>query len=227
MKSLNRFVINLLAVSLACALGDDDAVSVIFNAGVVDGAAPFPHYWKRCFGSGHALLGTRVDWREHLQRARDELGVETIRFHGIFDDDMSVMSADGSYNWYNVDLVYDYMLSIGVRPYVELSFMPSALVPECAEDRNKCDFVFTSGIDGIAGPGSYKGLENVPADYEDWHLLVKLFAEHMVERHGIAEVSTWRFEVWNELWGGMDYFLQALHWSTCASNVFPGGYSSN
>ena len=206
MKSLNRFVINLLAVSLACALGDDDAVSVTFNAGVVDGAAPFPHYWKRCFGSGHALLGTRVDWREHLQRARNELGVETIRFHGIFDDDMSVMSADGSYNWYNVDLVYDYMLSIGVRPYVELSFMPSALVPECAEDRNKCDFVFTSGIDGIAGPGSYKGLENVPADYEDWHLLVKLFAEHMVERHGIAEVSTWRFEVWNELWGGMDYF---------------------
>jgi xylan 1,4-beta-xylosidase len=132
--------------------------------------------------------------------------VEQIRFHGIFDDDMSVMSNDGSYNWYNVDLVYDYMLSLGVRPYVELSFMPSALVPECAEDRNNCDFVETTGIDGIAGPGSYKALENAPGDYEDWNKSVRLFAEHMVERHGLAEVSTWRFEVWNELWGGMDYF---------------------
>ena len=211
-ETLLLLLLSLCLVAVASASADDedaadaaDSVIASFDAGSVSGAAPFPHYWKRCFGSGHALLGTRVDWREHLQRARTELGVESIRFHGIFDDDMSVMSDDGSYNWYNVDLVYDYMLSIGVRPYVELSFMPSALASACAEDANSCDYVETTGIDGI-GPGSYKALENAPGNYEDWNQLVKLFAEHMVERHGLSEVSTWRFEVWNELWGGMDKF---------------------
>ena len=28
----------------------------------------FPHYWTRCFGSGHALMGTRADWQQQLRR---------------------------------------------------------------------------------------------------------------------------------------------------------------
>lgn len=36
---------------------------------------PFPHYWKRCFGSGHTMLGTRADWRDHMARAAAEIGV--------------------------------------------------------------------------------------------------------------------------------------------------------
>ena len=46
---------------------------------------PFPHYWKRCFGSGHAYLGTRADWQQHLQLAVNELGVQGVRMHGVLD----------------------------------------------------------------------------------------------------------------------------------------------
>ena len=86
-------------------------------------AAPFTHNWKRSFGSGHALMGTRADWQQHLKLAVHELGVQGLRMHGVLDDDMSVVPVDGygkrkEYSWYNVDRVYDYMLSLGVRPVV-------------------------------------------------------------------------------------------------------------
>ena len=40
-----------------------------------------------------------------------------------------------------------------------------------------------------------------PADYEEWYRLVRALATHLLERHGIAKLSTWKFEVWNEMWG--------------------------
>lgn len=158
------------------------------------GGSVFAHYWKRCVGSGHMLLGTRADWRSHMQKARNELGFTRVRGHGILDDDMSVI-IDGKYNFYNVDQVYDFLLSIGVRPVVELSFMPRALA-QCSPAQ--CHYAFDNP------PGSYKGLVMPPKDFNDWYLLVRALAEHLVERYGLGEVSQWDFEVWNEMWG-MDY----------------------
>ena len=90
-------------------------------------SSPFPHYWKRCFGSGHVLLGTRADWREHMARSAAEIGVQGLRMHGVMDDDLSVAPQKGEYHFYSVDLVYDFMLKHGVKPIVELSFMPKYL----------------------------------------------------------------------------------------------------
>ena len=90
-------------------------------------SAPFEHVWKRSFGSGHALLATRADWRAHLELAIAELGLAGLRFHGTLDDDMSVTLDGASYYWYNVDAVYDHLVAKGVTPIVELSFMPAAL----------------------------------------------------------------------------------------------------
>ena len=58
--------------------------------------SPFRRGFNGCVGSGHALLGLRSDWRQHLAAARSDLGVQYIRFHGILDDDMSVVRDDGS-----------------------------------------------------------------------------------------------------------------------------------
>jgi len=49
---------------------------------------PFPHYFSKCIGSGHALLTLREDWRKTVARARTEIGVENVRFHGLLNDDM-------------------------------------------------------------------------------------------------------------------------------------------
>ena len=71
-------------------------------------STPFEHKWKRSFGSGHAALGTRADWRDHLKQCVAELGLRGVRMHGLFDDDMSVMPAKGTYRWYNVDQLFDF-----------------------------------------------------------------------------------------------------------------------
>jgi xylan 1,4-beta-xylosidase len=159
--------------------------------------SPFPHFWKRSFGSGHALLGTRADWREALNRSAVELGLEGIRMHGILDDDLSVCPAKGQYRFYSVDRVYDYMLSLRVRPLVELSFMPRALVScggtfENGSEMPACSWAFS---DRGSGPGSYRALVQKPDSFDDWYDLVYAFATRMVQRHGLDEVSKWRWEV--------------------------------
>jgi hypothetical protein len=73
---------------------------------------------------------------------------------------------------YNVDQVFDYLLSIGMSPVVELSFMPSHFVT-CKNDA--CRYAF-------GDPGSYKGLVMPPDDFSDWYDLVRNLAQHLVDR---------------------------------------------
>lgn len=165
------------------------------TAGVdLTAAAPLAHYWKRCVGSGHMLLGTRADWRAHLKLAVDELGFTGIRGHGLLDDDMSVTPNGRDFEFYNVDQVFDYLLSIKVRPVVELSFMPSALVSCGGDKQPKCSYAFGDA-------GGYKGLIMPPDDFGAWTKLVGALGAHLVDRYGEEEVAAWHFEVWNEMWG--------------------------
>jgi xylan 1,4-beta-xylosidase len=163
---------------------------------------PFPHFWKRSFGSGHTLLGTRADWRAALQRSVDELGVQGLRMHGALDDDLSVCPSPGQFNFYSVDLVYDHMLSLGVTPLIELSFMPRALVTCGGTHPNgsampRCSWAFSAtGKGESSGRGSYRGLVHPPDRWGDWYDLVHAFAAHQVQRHGLDNVSKWQFEVW-------------------------------
>jgi hypothetical protein len=60
----------------------------------------------------------------------------------------------------------------------------------------KCNWAFGTFGAGGSGPGSYRGLAHPPDDFEDWYNLVKAMAQHMVDRHGLAEVSSWKWEVW-------------------------------
>ena len=85
------------------------------------------------------------------------------------------------YNWSYVDQIYDGVLAIGVRPFVELGFMPSALAASQKPH-----------------PFWYKPLPNPPKSYEKWGELVGAFTRHLVERYGVNEVRQWYFEVWNE-----------------------------
>jgi xylan 1,4-beta-xylosidase len=152
------------------------------------GTEPFQKNWQRSFGSGHALLGMRADWQAHLKRCIAELGLRGVRMHGIFDDDMSVEPARGTFYWYNVDVVLDFLVEQGVTPIVELSFMPSSI----AQDTTRYAF---------RNRGGYKGLLSPPAAFADWYDLVLAFATHVVDRHGLGIIGRWAFEVWNEMWG--------------------------
>jgi xylan 1,4-beta-xylosidase len=94
------------------------------------------------------------------------------------------------YNFSYVDQIYDGLLDNGIRPFVELSFMPSGL---------------TSNRGSVV-PFWYRPNSAPPKSYARWDSLVRQFAAHLVARYGIDEVSAWYFEVWNEpnivFWGG-------------------------
>jgi xylan 1,4-beta-xylosidase len=227
-SAMSALVRSACAVAAAVAAASPfvaEPTAALTAEAVVDLTAattPFRHNWEECVGSGHMLLGTRVDWRTHLKLAKDECGFKRIRGHGLLDDDMSVVTgrrsadadvaADGSaalatnvnngersgdhwrFQFYNVDQVFDYLLSIEMQPVVELSFMPSAFVTCGWGTKQQCDYAF-------GDHGGYKGLVMVPDDYGYWYTLVNALAQHVVERYTLAEVRTWTFEVWNELWG--------------------------
>jgi xylan 1,4-beta-xylosidase len=169
-----------------------------FTADLRSVAIPLRQPWQWCVGSGHATLALRADWQTHLAQARRDLGFHHVRFHGILGDDMGTLicqSAEPLYSFFNTDRIFDFLLSIGMKPVVELSFMPRAL---------------SSGGNTVF---HYRGNITPPKDYAQWGELIRRLAGHWVERYGIEEVSQWIFECWNEpnlkqFWAGgqADYF---------------------
>ena len=180
----------LLALSLAspvAALAQADAGSAAETVSVDTRAAgtPFPHFWEQMFGSGRAVLALRDDYRKDLRTVHHATGFKYVRFHAILDDDIGVYDEDAQgkpvYNWSYVDQIYDGLLADGVRPYVEISFMPKKLAA-------RLDYhAFW-----------YKQIVSPPADYAKWDALITAFTQHLVSRYGIDEVAQWYFEVWNE-----------------------------
>jgi xylan 1,4-beta-xylosidase len=144
---------------------------------------PFTHFWEECVGSGHALLGLRADWQDHLATAHNDLGFKRVRFHGLFDDDMSallIVDNEVVFSWYNIDTVFDFIVSLGMMPYVELSFMPEFLA------------------NGTTTIMHYKAFTSPPNNWTLWEDFITAFGEHIISRYGMDEVSQWTFEVWNE-----------------------------
>ncbi|HET6652181.1 MAG TPA: glycosyl hydrolase [Nocardioides sp.] len=164
----------------------------------VDAAGPagtLARPWRPMIGSEHLshavssdTTGGRVIGEEltsALKAAVAELGVETVRAHGILCDDLHVYTeVDGEpvHDFTGVDRVYDHIRSLGLYPVVEISFMPHDL----ASDPSKTVF-------------DYGAIVSPPKDWQRWGDLVRDLTAHIVERYGIDEVvEHWSFEVWNE-----------------------------
>ena len=83
------------------------------------------------FGSGRAILALRESYREDLRAVKQVTDIRYVRFHAIFHDEVGVYNEDEHgnpvYNFAYVDQIYDGLLKNGVRPLVEISFMPKKL----------------------------------------------------------------------------------------------------
>ncbi|HYJ46112.1 MAG TPA: hypothetical protein VEV81_05810 [Pyrinomonadaceae bacterium] len=156
-------------------------------------------FFRQVVGAGRAAEGLRADWQRDLAIIHRECGFKYIRFHGLLQDEMGVYSEDRRgqpvYNFQYVDALYDAILEKGMKPFVELGFMPQALA---------------SGDHHVFW---WKGNITPPKDYGKWARLIQALVEHWTERYGEAEVKQWYFEVWNEpnldiFWSGSqaDYF---------------------
>jgi xylan 1,4-beta-xylosidase len=147
-----------------------------------------PHIWEECVGSDRAIVATRAQWLSDLELVKKTAGIKSVRFHGLFNDEMGVWPSGPQPNFLYIDTVFDAMLERGIRPFVELSFMPGKLA-----SGNKTIFW-------------YHGNTTPPSKMDQWGELVGALGKHCVDRYGINEVETWNFEVWNEpnivFWAG-------------------------
>jgi xylan 1,4-beta-xylosidase len=173
-------------------------MKIEFSCDLTGAPVPLKHFWEYCVGSDHAPVALRADWQRQLKRCHEELGFEQVRFHGLLSDDLGTLVRERDeliYSFFNIDQIFDFLVSRGMQPFVELSFMPTALA-----SGNKTVF-------------NYKGNITPPRDYRQWATLIGKLVGHWVERYGISEVRKWNFEVWNEpnlkaFWTGTqrDYF---------------------
>ncbi|MFG1827598.1 beta-xylosidase [Microbispora bryophytorum] len=184
----------------------------------------FPHVWSRCIGAGRANEALRADWQRQFADVVEACGVQYIRFHGVFHDDMFVYResygggfgpdaplAEPVYTFSYVDKVFDFILDCGVRPFVELGFMPRELA-------TVTETLFWWGAHG-----------SPPKDMARWVELVTRSVEHWIDRYGLDEVREWRFEVWNEpnlvphFWTGTktEYFELYEQTVTAIKNIDP------
>lgn len=148
--------------------------------------------WQFCVGSCHASTLLRSDALKILKRVHDELGIKQVRFHGTFNDDMGTLCnfpvvfglPAGEHivetNFYKIGVLYDNILEIGMKPFVEISFMPELL----ASDPTR-SFVYGS-------------IHSLPKDMDRWCAYIKEYLAYLFHRYGEDEVCTWFFEVWNE-----------------------------
>jgi xylan 1,4-beta-xylosidase len=159
---------------------------------------PFAHFWEHTVGSGHAPLALRADWQSQMILCHNELGFKHVRFHALLSEEMETLICEENkllYSFFNADQIMDFLLSIGMRPFVELSFMPATLAS------------------GDTTVFRYEANVTPPKDYGQWATLIGKLTAHWVERYGLTEVREWFFEVWNEpnlkaFWTGTqeDYF---------------------
>ncbi len=167
---------------------------------------PFPHFWEQTFGSGRAILSLRQSYREDLRTVEQATGFQSVRFHGILNDEVGLYNPDrvvknpglaaeaahdaSTYNFSYVDEIYDGLLATHVKPFIELSFMPRKLAADPS----------------LIHPFWYHPIVSPPKDYKLWDDMMRAFAAHLIARYGLDEVATWNFEVWNEpnldFWAG-------------------------
>jgi xylan 1,4-beta-xylosidase len=158
-------------------------MSASFECDLSKKRKPLPHFWENTVGSGHAPLALRADWQRQMARCQRELGFRHVRFHGLLCDDMGTLICHRNeplYSFFNADQVIEFLLDHGMRPFVELSFMPRMLA---------------SGDETVF---HYNANVTPPRKMEDWNELIQPLVTHWVHRYGPREVSRWFFEVWNE-----------------------------
>lgn len=151
---------------------------------VVDGCASgclLRHTWRRLINIGYAGDGLKQPVQKQLIRAQKEIGFEYVRFHGIFDDDMHVFDEDEKgnlrLNFIFVDLLLDFLISLGLKPFIEFGYIPRKLA--------------VHPIRVLERETYYSKVK----DLKKWETLIRLFLQHVMMRYGKSEVLNWKFSV--------------------------------
>lgn len=158
----------------------------------------FANYADYCVGTGRMGLALHREYYEQLKLVQEKIGFSHIRGHGLFCDDMAIYQEYKNekgeicpeYNFTYLDRVMDSYRELGLRPFLELGFMPKKMA---------------SGDQTVF---YWRGNVTPPKTYEAWRAMVQALLRHLLERYG-EDAVTWPIEVWNEpnlpgFWKGAD-----------------------
>lgn len=165
-------------ISLSVFAKEQRNIEIDFNGA----SQPLDKFATLSVGSDYPGTLIRNDSLAHMKIAHDELGFRFVRFHAIFHDVLGTykeVNGKPVYDWTKIDFLYDKLLAMGVKPFVELGFTPEAMK--------------TSDLKIFY----WQGNTSHP-DFKKWEGLIKNFVLHLQARYGKAEVKSWFFEVWNE-----------------------------
>lgn len=142
------------------------------------------HTFRTFTGVGRAREILLESVQQQLRAIQKEVGFRYIKFHGILDDSMMLYNEDPHGNpylsYHYVDQTLDFLLSVGLKPLIELSFMPRLLA------RDPSITIFYNPV-----------ILSEPKDYSKWAYLITNLTNHFIERYGAEEVRTWLFSFWN------------------------------
>jgi xylan 1,4-beta-xylosidase len=148
---------------------------------------PFYNNVDYCIGTGRMGLALTEEYQKQLKLVQNEIGFRYIRGHGLFCGDMAIYQEyeengvkKAEYNCTYLDRVMDNYQQVGLRPFLELGFMPEKLA---------------SGSQTVF---YWKGNVTPPQNYDNWTDMVQALLRHLMERYGEDEAVQWPVEVWNE-----------------------------
>lgn len=157
---------------------------VVSKVDIMTGLAADFSRCRRLLTFGYAPHGLRSDFEQQLDLIQREIGFEYIRFHGIFADELLLYNETTTdepyFNFNHVDRLLDGLVSKGLKPMIELGFMPTSLG---RSDKNM--FWWKSNI-------------SPPKSMNNWLQLLRAFFCHIINRYGVVEIRQWLFEFWNE-----------------------------
>ena len=142
------------------------------------------HTFKTFTGVGRAkeILMERV--QKELIQLQKEIGFQYVKFHGLLDDTMMLYNEDRQGKPYltfrYVDEVMDFLMSIKLKPLIQLSFMPRLLA------KNPDNTIFYN-----------PSILSEPNNISHWEFLITELTMHLIDRYGLEEVRTWLFTFWN------------------------------
>lgn len=137
------------------------------------------------FAIGRAFDVLDAEVQSQIRVAANELQFDYCRFHNIFGDEMNCINLNSEslyeFNFLNCIKVFDFLLSVNIKPFVELGFFPKQI-------SNKQMKAFSG----------YRLNTGGEIDHQLWHKMIEKFAIVLINRYGTQEISKWRFEFFNE-----------------------------
>eukprot|EP00658_Telonema_sp_P-2_P033435 TRINITY_DN24543_c0_g1_i3.p1 TRINITY_DN24543_c0_g1~~TRINITY_DN24543_c0_g1_i3.p1 ORF type:complete len:514 (-),score=111.05 TRINITY_DN24543_c0_g1_i3:133-1674(-) len=156
----------------------------------------FSHLWEHGINSPHSAMTLRADWRSHMSRLKIGMNYRYTRIHAPFSRDFSISQGPNATSYYNAFSVYDYLLGIGVKPWIELGYTPCWMSGPAAV-----------AMDSYWPTVEYGLCVGSPVKLELWTDMIRDYVAAMVNRYGLAEVESWVWVLFNEP-GGVNAYSQ-------------------